>query len=207
MPTPIASSVFGPPKPVDFDPQFILDSIYTNAMVDSYADQGAATAARERMRPIVMRMAELLPQIRASDAGAVREALSIMRGAGLKEAEINSFLRGQLVSDATLERVGLDPTAVNPDKALKALIPTITGSDPAAATAALRRGLTICKNQFGYTGPEPLYQWLSKNVKNDDVLRGAGIDPEEMRRATAPGDPHPDVAALLEISKNILAVL
>src|SRR5262249_9554480 len=105
---------------------------------------------------------------------------------------------------AALERAGLDPRAVNPEKYVDSLIPTIKGTDKQAAIDALRKALTALRDFRGYTGPEPLYFWLSKNVKDDDVLRGAGIDPDKVKEATKPADPHPDVAALLQISRNML---
>lgn len=213
MPTivPLADSPFPKAQPANWTIAQVLEKIRIDAMVDTYADPQASAMRVAQMEPFVRRLHAALGDLRSDNpqvAGrGVRASMKEMMDAGLTEAQAYGYLNSQLISDAALIAGGLVPEKVNPERMVKSLIPAITGTDQEAATNALKRAIDILIHNRGLKGPEPYYHWLARNVKNDNVLRGAGIDPEEMRRATAPGDPHPDVAALLDISRTMMGAM
>lgn len=211
MPEPIADSLFPPVQATHWTVDQVLEKIRIDAMVDTYADQGASNAKVAAMRPFVEQLHAQLNDLRSDNpqtsGRAAARSRQIMLAAGLKDAQIFPYLNSQLVSDAALRVAGLNPEEVNPERSIKHLLPAITGANPTEAKAALRQAIKILVDFRGLKGPEPYYRWLSKNVKNDDVLRGAGIDPDAMRKAIDPGDPHPDVAALLDAARTMMGAM
>ncbi|MEL7367401.1 MAG: hypothetical protein AAFN74_00705 [Myxococcota bacterium] len=85
---------------------------------------------------------------------------------------------------------------------LAGLVPQITGDDPAAASTALRQAQQVLRDA-GIDDPQFIYPWLRQNVRNDQVLRGAGLDPQRVRHVDSPWS-HADLDGLMGITRQML---
>ena len=85
---------------------------------------------------------------------------------------------------------------------LAGLVPQITGNDSAAASSALRQAQQVLRDA-GINDPQFLYPWLRSNVSNDQVLRGAGLDPQRVRHVDSPWA-HADLQGLMGIAREML---
>ena len=86
---------------------------------------------------------------------------------------------------------------------LAGLVPQITGDDPAAGATALREARQTLR-QVGIEDPQFMYPWLRQNVQNDQVLRGAGLDPERVRHIESPWS-HVNLDGLMGFARQMLS--
>ena len=85
---------------------------------------------------------------------------------------------------------------------LAGLVPQITGDDARAGSAALREARQILQG-VGIDDPQFMYPWLRTNVENDQILRGAGLDPERVRHVDNPWA-HADLEGLMGLARQML---
>lgn len=97
--------------PKDLNVGATLNNVYHDAMVRSGGKKDQAERAKAQAAPVVQQLADLAPKVRAGDAGALKQALGLVKSAGLNEDIMVPWLN-EHVEASTMKKAGLDPKAI-----------------------------------------------------------------------------------------------
>jgi hypothetical protein len=97
--------------PKNLDVGATLNAVYHQEVIRTGGDVEAGKRVKAKAGPVVQRLSELAPQVRNGDSGALKEAMGLLKTAGLSEDVIFPWLQ-EHVDVSTIKSAGLDPQAV-----------------------------------------------------------------------------------------------
>ncbi len=97
--------------PKNLDVGATLNAVYHQEVIRTGGDVDAGKRIKAKAAPVVQRLAELAPQVRSGDSAALKEAMGLLKTAGLSEDIIFPWLQ-EHVDVSTIKSAGIDPQAV-----------------------------------------------------------------------------------------------
>ncbi len=97
--------------PKDLNVNAALNNVYHDAMVRSGGKKDQAERVKAQAAPILQELAGLAPKVREGDAGALKQAMKLVKSAGLSEDIMVPWLN-EHVDAATMSKAGVDPQEV-----------------------------------------------------------------------------------------------